>query len=427
MPMLLRACGYYAVTGFTIALGHVCTSDPFYIYDAEDVQVVPKMRSAGSECQELVDRILDKQPDILAPQILAASKCRATRAENAKWVVVPIPLWYTDRLKWFEGAPPACNLKTWKTWISNAWQAVIDSPVFRRHEGRDHIAFSLNYAINVWAFAEEGEALPSRFVPKLGQITIANDFAGRLGGDECQRLTGIGFRNACTDNPSSAYRSRYPNSGFIGQRFEWWRCSVILPWQAHQALALEEETFEQWMRRRPNTIGYDFAMRKYGWNAPRAAPLKIKSLSLSSVDISGERSQTDHIAMLQSSKFCIVTRGDLPGSRKFYEVIANMCIPVLVSDGWELMAKPFPLVLPGVDKFCVRIPESLLKEFPAVVRFLYQFSDVEMRSMFEHLRDARRELDWNVDPLRVAENVVTTVSHQCGCRGCADSFPRDDL
>ena len=67
---------------------------------------------------------------------------------------------------------------------------------------------------------------------------------------------------------------------------------------------------------------------------------------------------------MKNSTFCLVPRGRRLGSFRFLEVLQFGCIPVLLSNGWDL---PFKDVLDWA-KFSISLDERYLLQLPTILR-----------------------------------------------------------
>ncbi|KAM8796150.1 LOW QUALITY PROTEIN: exostosin-like 1 [Eudromia elegans] len=127
----------------------------------------------------------------------------------------------------------------------------------------------------------------------------------------------------------------------------------------------------------------------------------------------------DYQELLHNSTFCIVPRGRRLGSFRFLEALQAACIPVLLSDGWEL---PFSEVLDwgraavvGSERLLLQLPRAVRRIRPERVRALQQqtqvlwdayFSSVDkiVHTTLEIIRDrlfphrSRTRFLWNALP-----------------------------
>jgi Exostosin family. len=72
----------------------------------------------------------------------------------------------------------------------------------------------------------------------------------------------------------------------------------------------------------------------------------------------------DYSELLRNSTFCLVPRGRRVGSFRFLESMQYGCIPVLLSNGWDL---PFQEVIDW-SKFTLNIDERTLLQLPSLIR-----------------------------------------------------------
>ncbi|NXI90564.1 EXT1C protein, partial [Psophia crepitans] len=92
----------------------------------------------------------------------------------------------------------------------------------------------------------------------------------------------------------------------------------------------------------------------------------------------------DYQELLHNSTFCIVPRGRRLGSFRFLEALQAACIPVLLSDGWEL---PFAEVIDW-GKAAVVGNERLLLQIPSAVRCIHPERVLAFQQQTQFLWDA---------------------------------------
>lgn len=96
-----------------------------------------------------------------------------------------------------------------------------------------------------------------------------------------------------------------------------------------------------------------------------------------------EYERYDYEVLLQNSTFCLVPRGRRLGSFRFLEALQAGCIPVLLSNGWQL---PFSQVIDW-NKAVVWSDERLLLQVPNTVRSISATKILELRQQTQILWD----------------------------------------
>ena len=87
--------------------------------------------------------------------------------------------------------------------------------------------------------------------------------------------------------------------------------------------------------------------------------------------------------IMSQSKYCIVPRGDSPSSKRFYDAIMYGCIPIIISDGFDL---PFDGTQIRWDDCVVKIPQSRVDDLPSVIA---NITDDEYQFMYQKLIQTR--------------------------------------
>ncbi|KAJ8333623.1 hypothetical protein SKAU_G00416310 [Synaphobranchus kaupii] len=88
--------------------------------------------------------------------------------------------------------------------------------------------------------------------------------------------------------------------------------------------------------------------------------------------------------MLHNSTFCLVPRGRRLGSFRFLEAMQAACVPVMLSNGWEL---PFSEII-NWNTAAVIGDERLLLQIPSTVRSIHQDKILALRQQTQFLWEA---------------------------------------
>ncbi|KAF4074102.1 hypothetical protein AMELA_G00250770 [Ameiurus melas] len=97
-----------------------------------------------------------------------------------------------------------------------------------------------------------------------------------------------------------------------------------------------------------------------------------------------EYDKYDYREMLHNSTFCLVPRGRRLGSFRFLEALQAACVPVMLSNGWEL---PFSEVI-NWNTGAVIGDERLLLQIPSTVRSIHQDKILALRQQTQFLWEA---------------------------------------
>ncbi|XP_071001355.1 exostosin-1a-like, partial [Oncorhynchus clarkii lewisi] len=92
----------------------------------------------------------------------------------------------------------------------------------------------------------------------------------------------------------------------------------------------------------------------------------------------------DYREMLHNSTFCLVPRGRRLGSFRFLEALQAACVPVILSNGWEM---PFSEIIHW-NTAAVIGDERLLLQIPSTVRSIHQDNILSLRQQTQFLWEA---------------------------------------
>ena len=113
------------------------------------------------------------------------------------------------------------------------------------------------------------------------------------------------------------------------------------------------------------------------------------------------------------SLFCLCPRGDTPSTSRFYDAIAAGCIPVVISDSFEM---PFTSTIDYKGAFVKVLENDMLQDPAAVAKRLVSFDAKQIAAMQSRLRSIAVELDYrDTTRKRTATHLLEAASSQtCG-------------
>jgi len=216
------------------------------------------------------------------------------------------------------------------------------------------------------------------------------------------------------------------------------RCSFIVPYAsdvAYQEQWGQVPSYGEW-RHRNHTIHFRFEKRQYVLScgekpcegAADATPLRNKSLELAeyfgndAVLVESKfADQHQYSDELHDAKFCLVMRGDTPSTPTYYDALAANCVPIVVSDEWDLVSAPFAAGQQGTlqgglkhQEYTVKVSEQkFMERLPVVADHIKELlADVEgLRELFWNMQKHRSALLWSMP-----NNTVTELALQSARR-----------
>ena len=106
--------------------------------------------------------------------------------------------------------------------------------------------------------------------------------------------------------------------------------------------------------------------------------------------------------ILSKSKYCIVPRSDSPSSKRFYDSVIYGCIPIIISDHFEL---PFDHTQIDWKQCTIRVPERNIETLPEVIK---NITEKEYKRMYEYLQYAREfiRFDNGISPINGVGSIL---------------------
>ena len=146
--------------------------------------------------------------------------------------------------------------------------------------------------------------------------------------------------------------------------------------------------------------------------------------------------------LMRRAKYCLVPRGDTPSSSRFYDAVACGCVPVVISDAFELAFAPPPSTEHGSERdsssnsgwpldyssAVIRVPEAEFVRAPveALAQRLRLHNDRSGRERREALRRLSHEVDYRASGHAVADNFLAALWKEGGCAHTGSSVTHFD-
>lgn len=273
-------------------------------------------------------------------------------------------------------------------------------PSFQRKNGRDHLLLSLWFINNqFW-----GDT-PNDYWPAERQFLMKDMVVGRYLDNNLYASTPL----YGTTPMELAYQMKTLHIAP-------WRCTVSIPGMPAIGKHAPDESFEEWQRR---PISFHFRGSHTNGCAFDAAALRNKTLELRGVVPDGlfeDEHAQDHgqyVNELMTSRFCLVLRCDDPHTSRWFEALAAGCIPVIISDGFDLMVAPFASRV-NYQSFSISIPEDMWNANPpGSLQFAYNMNEKRLRRLHAGFNRVKPRVLWDHPQSRVALEVVQEAFEGC--------------
>ena len=362
---------------------------PFYIYDDPKITMNGLFDDYGGEIGTLV-KLWEKHPS----RVLDPSK--------AKLFIVP-----TNILASFDN-DKANNYKNHIKRLDTAMNALLNNKWFKRNNGADHVIDWHEYQFYFMREGGEFEHLfPEKWLPYLEEVFLS----------PCKYWGMSKWENDYKKNPKlrDHRKELYVDKDGNYKLNEKSKNIVQKPWQIGwrwsgygKTMKIITPTYENW-KKRPYLIFYI---------NDRSAPkkeLKIRQLPIKQKKyfpdclIKRRLPKKEWEESWGKGKFSFVMSGDDPCSHSFTNAIAGGCIPIIVSDLFELVCLPFKKHI-DLKSFTISIPEDeFLKSPEKVVPMLKSLSEDVIKSKLKALREVQPKLLYNHPNTIVHELVLDEI------------------
>ena len=384
---------------------------PFYLYEGLDFDdgswFEPCAR--GLRGETYVEDQYSGEHYFLAA--LRAHRWRVTDPTAALLFVVPL---YANAALQPSVSGMSCNGTHYQVLFDRTASAVAASEYYQRHQGADHLLVS-----NSWKIAQK----PPQQAPwsKHTKLNVKGS------GDYFRHV----FRNAIVGHMETRHGGSDDSS--------FWRCSVISPYTANLDADSERRashTVPPAARERDVSFYFQGGANNrgtYGYAFRQAALAQLEDLPrahISAFSLPGNpvgcrgavttnckagRSNPMFRSLMRRSRFNLVLRGDSPSSRRLYDGIAVGAISVLVSDQTWTVGLPFGCLVPW-RRMAFTLSERPFETASGAARELKALDELAPPILARVQRLAnrhRRDVLWNANGSRVAENILITAALRC--------------
>ena len=307
-----------------------------------------------------------------------------------------------------------CQGKTHMDRVNAIFEAVSQSPWYKRSGGRDHF-WSIPHATLPPAMLGKKKWVAKNwrhaFFPNPPQNElIQNMTIGRY----------LQYHLTLNDQE---------RVGFKPQQRDWlreeerWGCTTVMPIVTPRQLwSPDTHTFEDWEKRKHfiffrgnNGLGGGCYMKNGQRARAKAVEFGAKNLSwygkntiMSNAYANGGKEA--YFEEIQNSQYCLVFACDDPQTSRFLDAVAAGCIPVVINDAWRVAVAPFKSQI-NYDRFTVTVPESAWMGDPAAaIHLVHHHPRAAVRRKYNALLKVRPELLWRHPQSNVATRALREIN-----------------
>jgi len=137
-------------------------------------------------------------------------------------------------------------------------------------------------------------------------------------------------------------------------------------------------------------------LEEYLKKVPKSKIVKINRMSLQSFQEALDSLPEN----MRASDFCIIPPGDAPSSKRIYDAISHLCIPIIVSDHITL---PFDGSFIDYSKILIQVPSKNLSSLSSIIK---NKKLSEISYLRRNLRRAKKMFTWDYkSPPKVGESL----------------------
>ena len=298
----------------------------------------------------------------------------------------------------------ACNGSHYQDLFDTTARTVEASPQYARHLGADHVIVS-----NSWRTATRAPK-QAPWAPYQRSSTYFRHV----------------FRHAIVGH----MEARHANDD------GWWRCSVVSPYVANFDEARQQHLVPIGSAERSSLFYFHGGANNrgtYGYAFRQAALAQLQELPSShlsgiqlpggsarcgaglTTNCEGGRSTGGFRDRMARARFNLVLPGDSPSSRRLYDGFAAGALPVLVSDQIWSVGLPFQCLVPW-RRLAFSVAEAAFETEGGALGALRRLSELQpslLQRMQRLANHHRRDVLWNMNGSRVAENLLVTAALRC--------------